>query len=107
MIFTYHDLHPLREGHVAIWTVNNGIMIGRVNLSAETMQLMPAPSLTLGAAGTQYLASLPVPEVTLNGQTLSLSTFESGLTTGAGAPSRSANWCVNAPQRQGRVSTPA
>ena len=35
LALTYHDPEPLPGGHVAVWTINNGIMIGRINLSAE------------------------------------------------------------------------
>ena len=33
----YHDPHPLPGGYVAVWTRDNGLMLGRVNLSAARM----------------------------------------------------------------------
>lgn len=35
---TYLDPDPLPGGYAAVWTVNNGMVIGRVNYAAETMQ---------------------------------------------------------------------
>jgi hypothetical protein len=35
---TYTDPDPLPGGHAALWTVNNGMVIGRMNYSAATVQ---------------------------------------------------------------------
>ena len=37
--FTYTDPEPLPGGYVAVWTQDNGIMLGRANLSAEHMSI--------------------------------------------------------------------
>jgi hypothetical protein len=50
LALSYHDPAPLPGGHVALWTVDNGIMVGRVNLAAERVSLgapMPARPLAV------------------------------------------------------------
>jgi hypothetical protein len=38
---TYTDPDPLPGGRVALWTRDNGMMVGRVNLGAEDVRLVP------------------------------------------------------------------
>jgi len=44
--FTYTDPEPLPGGYVAVWTKDNGIMLGRANLSAEHMIITDGLPLT-------------------------------------------------------------
>jgi len=37
LAMSYTDPEPLAGGHIALWTQDNGIMVGRVNYSAEAM----------------------------------------------------------------------
>lgn len=77
LAMTYEDPDPIPGGYTAIWTLNNGLMIGRANLSAEKM----TPGMPLAAAPLvvqEELPPLPSPTVTVNGQPCALATFESG-----------------------------
>jgi len=86
--FTYTDPHPLPGGYVACWTLNNGMMIGRVNLSAE--HLTPgAPQAAAPAALQETWPALPPPALTLNGTAVRLSTFETSLDGWAARPGMS------------------
>ena len=43
LVFSKVDENPLKDGHFAIWTYNNGIMIGRVRVSAEEIGPRDSP----------------------------------------------------------------
>ncbi|MHB9025354.1 MAG: hypothetical protein ACYC7E_14490 [Armatimonadota bacterium] len=73
---TYIDPDPLPGGYVGFWTLNNGVMLGRVNLAAERMTL-GAPASAAPVVIQEKLDPLPMPKVTLNYTPLAVSTFES------------------------------
>ena len=75
---TYKDPDPLPGGYAGIWTFNNGIMIGRANLSAETMRI-GTPRAAAPLAVQEHLEPLPAPQVTVNSVPVKIATFESGL----------------------------
>ncbi len=78
LAITYLDPDPIPGGYAGIWTLNNGIMLGRVNLSAQKMSVgSPRPAAPL--AIQENLVPLPVPQVTVNSTPVSVATFESGL----------------------------
>ena len=41
LIRTYKDPQPLEGGHIALWTVDNGMMIARVRIYSERTELRP------------------------------------------------------------------
>ncbi|MHB9131596.1 MAG: family 16 glycoside hydrolase [Armatimonadota bacterium] len=78
LVTTYVDPDPLPGGYVGCWTLDNGIMIGRVNIAAEKMAL-GTPKAQWPLVLQENLESLPMPKLTLNDTPLAISTFESGL----------------------------
>lgn len=78
LAMTYKDPDPLPGGYAGIWTFNNGIMIGRANLSAESMRT-GAPRAAAPLAVQERLEPLATPQVTVNGVPVKIATFESGL----------------------------
>ncbi|HEY3379861.1 MAG TPA: hypothetical protein VGL77_20495, partial [Armatimonadota bacterium] len=75
---TYVDPQPLSGGYAACWTLNNGIMLGRANLSAERMT--PGhPQAAAPLAVQEALQPRVTPSITWNGTPLPIATFESGL----------------------------
>lgn len=77
LAFTYMDPDPLPGGYAAVWSRDNGIMIGRANLSAERMVLgLPA---TTPSALPEELSPLPTLPVTINGMPIALASFETGV----------------------------
>jgi len=78
LAMTYKDPEPIAGGYAGIWTYNNGIMIGRANLSAERMTVgMPRAAAPL--AIQDNLEPLPAPQVTINNVPVKIATFENGL----------------------------
>lgn len=77
LALTYTDPDPLPGGYVGEWTLNNGLMIGRANLSAEKISI-GNPRAAAPLAVQDPLAPSPVPQVSLNGATVYMCTFESG-----------------------------
>ncbi|MHB9023738.1 MAG: hypothetical protein ACYC7E_06110 [Armatimonadota bacterium] len=77
LAFTYVDPHPLSGGHVGIWTLNNGLMVGRVNYSAERMA-PGAPRAASPLIVPQGLPPQPMPSFQLPSRPMALSTFETG-----------------------------
>lgn len=75
LVTTYVDPDPLPGGYVALWTLNNGIMVGRANLSAEKMSI-GAPRAAAPLAMQAELPPLPVPKVNLNDIPVTVGTFE-------------------------------
>ena len=49
-VFSKTDENPLKDGHFAVWTYNNGIMIGRVRVSAEEIGPRDSPDRVWGPA---------------------------------------------------------
>ncbi|HOF88916.1 MAG TPA: hypothetical protein PLZ36_12570, partial [Armatimonadota bacterium] len=78
LAFTYVDPEPLPGGYTAFWTLDNGILLGRVNLSAATMT-PGQPHAFTPLAVQQELPPLPVPSLAVDGVTAPLATFETGL----------------------------
>ena len=78
LAMTYDDPAPLRGGYIAFWTLDNGIMLGRINYSAEAMPL-GAPHAAAPLGQQADLPPLPTPRITLNGTALDMATFASGL----------------------------
>jgi hypothetical protein len=78
LAMTYNDPQPLPGGYAGIWTLNNGVMIGRVNVSAERMTLgMPRAAAPL--ALQEALAPQPTPKLVVNDIPVAIATFEAGL----------------------------
>jgi len=78
LAMTYTDPDPIPGGFAGIWTYNNGIMVGRVNIGAEKMSIgMPRASGPL--AVQENLEPLPAPQVTVNQVPVKIATFENGL----------------------------
>ncbi|HEY3417671.1 MAG TPA: hypothetical protein VGM23_12370 [Armatimonadota bacterium] len=77
LAFTYSDPDPLPGGYVGIWTLNNGLMVGRVNYAAQRMTL-GAPRAAAPLIVQQELPPQPVPSVQLDGRPLAIATFETG-----------------------------
>jgi len=78
LAMTYTDPQPLPGGYAGIWTLNNGIMIGRANLSAQQMRV-GAPRAAQPLAVQEQLDPLPLPQVTVNEASYHIATFEQGL----------------------------
>ena len=75
LAMTYVDPDPIPGGYAAMWTLNNGIMLGRVNYSAEKMTVgTPRPAAPL--AVQEPLDSLPMPQVTVDEVPIACSNFE-------------------------------
>jgi len=78
LAMTYLDPDPIPGGYAAMWTLNNGIMLGRANYSAEKMTIgTPRAATPLAVQGT--LEPLAVPQVTVDEIPLIVSNFEDGL----------------------------
>jgi hypothetical protein len=75
---SYVDPDPLPGGYTAFWTLNNGIMIGRANLSAEKMTL-GSPTAAAPLAVQEDIPTRQAQPVMIGGQPASLDTFEDGL----------------------------
>lgn len=75
LAFTYTDPDPLSGGYVAYWTLDNGILIGRTNLSAESMSAGHPHAFTPYYIPAEPPA-LPTPTVAINGVTAPVTTFE-------------------------------
>ncbi|HEX2948713.1 MAG TPA: family 16 glycoside hydrolase [Armatimonadota bacterium] len=75
LTFTYVDPEPLTGGYAAFWTVNNGIMIGRADISAEHMS-MGSPQAASQLVSQQDLPPRPEPKVTIGETPVKLATFE-------------------------------
>lgn len=77
LAMTYVDPDPLPGGYVAFWTLDNGILIGRTNLSADKMTPGHPHAFT-----PFYIPADPpaqsTPTVALNGATVPITTFETG-----------------------------
>jgi hypothetical protein len=78
LAMTYEDPEPLSGGYAGIWTFNNGVMIGRANLSAEKMSI-GTPRAAAPLAVQEPLDPQPVPQVAVNDTPVKISTFENGL----------------------------
>ncbi|MHB9132109.1 MAG: LamG domain-containing protein [Armatimonadota bacterium] len=78
LMMTYMDPNPLPGGLVALWSLNNGIMVGRVNLAAEQLTV-GHPKAEAPLIVQETLPPLPVPAVTVNAQPATPCTFETGL----------------------------
>ncbi|HEY3379931.1 MAG TPA: hypothetical protein VGL77_20855 [Armatimonadota bacterium] len=77
LAFTYVDPDPLPGGYVGLWSLNNGIMLGRVNLSAERMT-PGSPQAALPLAPAPELSPLPILPITVAGRTVTPASFERG-----------------------------
>jgi hypothetical protein len=75
LAMTYVDPDPLPGGYFAFWTLNNGMMIGRTNFSAQTMRT-GTPRAAVPLAVQQALPPRPSLGLQINGQPIVLSTFE-------------------------------
>ncbi|MHB9109886.1 MAG: hypothetical protein ACYDCO_22775 [Armatimonadota bacterium] len=78
LAMTYQDPDPIPGGYAGVWTYNNGIMIGRANLSAEQIGI-GLPRAAAPLAVQENLEPLPVPQVTVNKVPVKIATFENGL----------------------------
>jgi len=78
LAMTYVDPDPLPGGYAGVWTLNNGIMVGRVNLSAEKMT-MGMPRAAAPLAIQENIENLPTPQLTMNDVPVAVATFEDGL----------------------------
>lgn len=78
LALSYTDPDPLPGGFPAYWTINNGMMIGRTNFSAERMTI-GTPRAAAPLAVQEPLPALPTPKVSLNGTPVTVCTFETGL----------------------------
>ena len=78
LAFTYVDPQPLSGGYAGVWTVNNGIMLARANLSAAHMRLV-SPRKALPVITQKTLPPLPVPKITIDHLPCDPCTFEEGL----------------------------
>ena len=78
LAMTYKDPDPIPGGYAGIWTYNNGIMVGRANISAEKMTI-GSPRAAAPLAVQENLDPLPAPQVTLNKTPVKIATFENGL----------------------------
>ncbi|HEY3379426.1 MAG TPA: hypothetical protein VGL77_18260 [Armatimonadota bacterium] len=78
LALTYVDPDPLPGGYAAFWTLDNGIMIGRANLSAEHMSI-GTPLAAAPLVVQEGLPARPSPTALLNGQPVTLHNFEAGL----------------------------
>lgn len=74
---SYTDPDPIPGGYAGFWTLNNGIMLGRANLSAERMTI-GSPRAAAPLAVQEKLDPQPLPQVTVNGTAPAISTFEAG-----------------------------
>jgi len=77
LAMTYTDPQPLSGGYVGIWTLNNGIMVGRVNFSAERMNL-GTPQAASPLIVAEDIQALAVPQVSISGTYIFPASFESG-----------------------------
>ena len=75
LAMTYLDPQPISGGHFGIWTLNNGLMIARVNVSAD--KVSPGNSRAAAPLVVQEeLPALPKPVVTVNGKPALHCSFE-------------------------------
>ena len=89
LAMTYNDPAPLPGGYVAFWTWNNGIMIGRANLSAANMTLGTPLAAAPLAVQDDIPVSVPKPTM-INGQPVQLDTFTDGMDGWLAQPGMSA-----------------
>ena len=76
LAMTYRDPEPLSGGFVAVWSTENGIMMGRVNYAAERLSWgQPAAEAPLDCV-SDPLTPQVLPAVSLNGQPIAMATFE-------------------------------
>jgi hypothetical protein len=78
LALTYKDPEPLPGGYVAFWTLDNGIMLGRANLSAQTMTT-GTPHAAEPLALQEEFPAQAVPSLTVNGTPIVISTLERDL----------------------------
>jgi hypothetical protein len=79
LAFTYTDPDPLPGGYVAYWTLDNGVLIGRTNMSAERMSTGSPKAFTPYHIPPEP-APLTEPTVAMNGVTVPVATFEASAT---------------------------
>ena len=78
LAMTYTDPDPIPGGYATLWTLNNGIMVGRVNYSAEKMTV-GTPRAAAPLDVQEAFDPLPTPKVTLDETPLTITNFEDGL----------------------------
>ncbi len=75
LAMTYIDDDPITGGYAAVWTLDNGLMLGRANYSAEKITV-GSPRAAAPLAIMDDIKSLPVPTLTVNTIPIQISTFE-------------------------------
>ncbi len=75
LAMTYVDDDPITGGYAAVWTLDNGLMLGRSNYSAEKITV-GNPRAASPLAIMDNIKSLPVPAITVNTVPVQISTFE-------------------------------
>lgn len=78
LAMTYTDPDPLPGGYMGVWTLNNGIMLGRANLSAEKITL-GTPRAAAPLAVQQILPPQTAPSVNIAGAPVTPCTFETDM----------------------------
>jgi hypothetical protein len=75
LAMTYIDDDPISGGYAAVWTLDNGVMLGRANYSAEKVTV-GTPRAAAPIAIMEDIKSLPIPAITVNTVPVQVSTFE-------------------------------